>query len=51
MPLLRALFKSPLSTRVPRLMINKLNKPVYIYFRPFTFIKELGLSRDLLLIR
>jgi hypothetical protein len=51
MPLLRALFKSPLNTRVPRLMINKFNKPVYIYFKPFTFIKELKLNRDLLLIK
>ena len=51
MPLLRALFKSPLNTRVPRPMINKLDKPVYIYSRPFTFIKEPGLNKDLLLIR
>jgi hypothetical protein len=51
MPLPRALFKSPLSTRVPRLMISKLNKPAYICFRPLTFIKEPGLNRDLLLIR
>jgi hypothetical protein len=51
MPSPRALFKSPLSTRVPRLMIGKLDKPAYIYSKPLTFIKELGLSRDLLLTR
>jgi hypothetical protein len=47
----RALFKSPLSTRIPRLMIGKLDELVYTYFKPFTFIKEPGLSKDLLLTK
>jgi hypothetical protein len=32
-------------------MISKLNEPAYMCFRPLAFTKELGLSRDLLLIR
>jgi hypothetical protein len=49
--LLRALFKSPLSARVLWLIIDKLDKPVYTCFKPFVFIKEPGLNKDLLLIR